>query len=271
MVDNRIDTTFSTLAHGSRKALMPYITAGYPDLEVTAQLLRALPEAGASVIELGIPYSDPIADGPVIQESFSRVLARGMRVRDVFDMVRDVREDVAAPIVGMLSFSIVYRIGVECFLRHCVEIGLDGLIIPDLSLEEAPNVAGQTSAMGLRLVMLTAPTSSPERFARIAEISQGFVYYIAVAGITGERDALPPDLPANVRRLHEIGRKPVCVGFGISKPEHVRQVCGVADGAIVGSAIVRRMTEAIDGGASRDDIVAQTLDFVRELATGLEP
>ncbi|MBN1346949.1 MAG: tryptophan synthase subunit alpha [Phycisphaerae bacterium] len=268
-MDNRIDTTFARLAERRHKALMPYITAGYPDLDATAKLLVEMPKAGASVIELGFPYSDPIADGPVIQESFTRALAAGLLVGDIFETVRKVRQDVQAPIVAMLSFSIVYRIGVETFLTRAAEAGFDGLIVPDLSLEEAPDIAGQASAAGLRLVMLAAPTSSPDRFRRIAEISQGFVYYIAVAGTTGERDKLPDDLAENVRRLREIGGKPVCVGFGVSRPEHVRQVCQVADGAIVGSAIVRRVTEAVDGKATTSTLVDGVTDFVRQLATGL--
>lgn len=269
MRENRIDQTFERLAAGGGKALMPYVTAGYPDLGVTAELLERLPAAGASVIELGVPYSDPIADGAVIQESFSRALARGLRVRDIFSTVGKVRPKVSAPILSMVSFSIVHRIGVGAYIQQAAEAGFDGLILPDLSLEEAPDIAEQTAQAGLRLVMLVAPTSSQDRFERIARISQGFVYYMSVAGTTGERDQLPAELPDNVRRLREIGRKPVCVGFGISKPEHVRQVCTLADGAIVGSAIVRRITTAIDQGAAPKEIVSQATDFVRHLATGL--
>jgi tryptophan synthase alpha chain len=269
MPGNRIDQTFAQLAGSGRKALMPYITAGFPNLDVTAELLLRMPGAGASVIELGIPYSDPIADGPVIQASFTRALEAGVRVEAIFNRVRRVRPQVTAPILSMVSFSIVYRVGVDRYIRQAAESGFDGLIIPDLSLEEAPSIAEQTSACGLRLAMLVAPTSSADRFERIAQTSQGFTYYMAVAGTTGERDRLPAELTENVRRLRQIGHKPVCVGFGISRPEHVRQVCAVADGAIVGSAIVRRITTAVDAGASQGGIVDQATDFVRELATGL--
>ena len=269
MPENRIDATFAELAAGGGKALMPYVTAGYPNLDVTAELLTRIPAAGASVIELGIPYSDPIADGPVIQESFTRALSRGLRIEQVFETVREVRDKTDAPILSMVSFSIVYRIGVAAYIKQAADAGFDGLILPDLSLEEAPAIAERTADAGLRLVMLVAPTSSPDRFERIARISQGFVYYIAVAGTTGERDRLPSDLPDNVRRLRQIGGKPVCVGFGISRPEHVRDVCRVADGAIVGSAIVRRITAAIDDNAPDEVIVRQITDFVGDLATGL--
>jgi tryptophan synthase alpha chain len=269
MRGNRIDQTFAELAAAGRKAVMPYVTAGFPNLDVTAELLSRMPSAGASVIELGIPYSDPIADGPVIQASFTRALEAGVRMDGIFDMVQRVRTRVAAPILSMVSFSIVYRVGVERYIARAAQSGLDGLIIPDLSLEEAPSIAEQTAAAGLRLAMLVAPTSSADRFEKIARISQGFIYYMSVAGTTGERDRLPPELPANVQRLRQIGAKPVCVGFGISRPEHVRQVCAVADGAIVGSAIVRRITAAVDAGATAKGIVDQATDFVRELAGGL--
>lgn len=269
MTGNRIDSTFNRLAADGGKALMPYLTAGYPNLDVTAELLVKFPRAGASVIELGIPYSDSIADGPVIQESFSRVLGGGLRVRDIFKTVARVRQDVSAPILSMVSFSIVHRIGTEAYIEQAVEAGFDGLIVPDLSLEEAPRIAELTASAGIHLVMLVTPTSSADRFERIARISQGFVYYVSVAGTTGERDRLPPELPDNVRRLRDIGDKPVCVGFGIGKPEHVAEVCRVADGAIVGSAIVRRLTSAIDQDASDDEIIRQATDFVSHLATGL--
>lgn len=269
MPDNRIDNTFASLAASGGKALMPYITAGYPDIETTARLLQAMPQAGASVIELGFPYSDPIADGPVIQESFNRALGAGLHVDDIFRQVASVRDRVDAALIAMVSFSIVYRIGVERFIARAAESGFDGLIIPDLSLEEAPAIAEQTARAGLCLVMLAAPTSSPERFERFGRISQGFVYYIAVAGTTGERDQLPSDLVENVQRLREIGGKPVCVGFGVGKPEHVRTVCQVADGAIVGSAIVRRITAGIDAGDSSETIVKSVTSFVAELAGGL--
>lgn len=271
MPENRIDQTFARLTAGGRKALMPYVTAGFPNLDVTAELLIRMPEAGASVIELGIPYSDPIADGPVIQASFTRALEAGLHVNDIFEMVRRVRPNVGAPILSMVSFSIVYRIGVARYIARAAEAGIDGLIIPDLSLEEAPAIAGQTAAAGLRLAMLVAPTSSPDRFERIARTSQGFIYYVSVAGTTGERDRLPADLSANVSRLREIGGKPVCVGFGVGRAEHVRQVCAVADGAIVGSAIVRRLTTAVDAGAAPALLVQHVTDFVRELARGCEP
>ncbi len=269
MTDNRINTTFASLTASGGKALMPYVTAGYPNLETTGRLLQAMPEAGASVIELGFPYSDPIADGPVIQESFHRALTAGLHVDDVFRQVASVRNGVDAALIAMVSFSIIYRIGVDRFIARAAESGFDGLIIPDLSLEEAPSVAEQTARAGLCLVMLAAPTSSPERFERLGRISQGFVYYIAVAGTTGERDQLPADLVDNVRRLREIGGKPVCVGFGVSRPEHVRTVCQVADGAIVGSAIVRRITAGVDAGDAAEAIVESVSAFVAELAGGL--
>lgn len=207
----------------------------------------------------------------MIQSSFTRALERNLHVDDIFHAISEARKTVTIPLVAMVSFSIVTRIGVEPFCKRAAAAGFDGLIIADLSLEEAPSVADIAARHDLRLVMLTAPTSAPERREQIARISTGFVYYMSVAGTTGERDKLPDDLVENVRQLKRAGGKPVVVGFGISKPHHVRSVCSVADGVIVGSAIVRRMLDAAPDPAKPDDkAVADAVEgFVRELMTGL--
>lgn len=262
---NRIDRAFEQLAGNGRKGLLPYVTAGYPDLETTAELLRSFDKLGVTAVELGIPYSDSIADGPVIQSSFYRALATGLQIGQIFDMVSRVREQIELPLLSMVSFSIVRRIGVDNYLDRARQVGFDGLIIPDLSLEEAPQVADQVAAAGLRLSMLVAPTSPVARREQIATLSSGFVYYVSVTGITGERDDLPPEMVANVAELRRLAGKPVCVGFGIGRPEHVRMVCESADGAIVGSAIVRRITEAIDAGLDRQAIVDRLTQFVSQL------
>ena len=266
---NRIDERFTQLTRDGRKGLWPYITAGYPDLETTARLLEALDGLGVAGVELGFPYSDPVADGPVIQTSFSRALAGGLTLESIFKTVRAVRSTVRMPLLAMVSFSIVYRVGVERFLERAAEAGFDGLIVPDLSLEEADGTARAVERVGLRMVMLVAPTTSPERRERIASLSSGFVYYLSVSGITGERDQLPADLVANVERLRSVSGQPVCVGFGISKPDHVRRVCAAADGAIVGSAIVRRITDAIDRKVRPDGIVEEITVFVTDLQAPL--
>jgi tryptophan synthase alpha chain len=268
---NRIDQKFKELAAAGKKGLLPYITAGFPTVAATAEILRRIDALGAAGIEVGFPYSDSIADGPVIQTSFTRALEHSLHVNDIFRAVAEARKTVTIPLVAMVSFSIVTRIGVEAFCERAAAAGFDGLIIADLSLEEAPTVSEIATKHDLRLIMLTAPTSTPQRREQIAKISTGFVYYMSVAGITGERDKLPDDLPANVQQLRQAGGKPVVVGFGISKPQHVRSVCSVADGAIVGSAIVRRMLDAAPDPARADDkAVADTVEaFVRELMTGL--
>lgn len=269
-MSNRIDQAFERLAREGRRGLLPYITAGYPDMVATAGLLRAFDRQGVTAVELGIPYSDSIADGPVIQTSFTRVLDKGFRLDDVFAMMGSVRGDISIPVLAMVSFSIVYRVGVDRFIERAKQAGFDGLIIPDLSLEEAPDVSKAAMDAALRLVMLVAPTSSTDRRERIAALSSGFVYYISVAGITGERSSLPADLVDNVNRLRSASGKPVAVGFGISKPEHVRQVCAAADGAIVGSAIVRRINQAVDQGQTSEQIVRDVSRFISELMSGLD-
>jgi tryptophan synthase alpha chain len=268
-VPNRIDQAFAQLAATGKKGLLPYITAGLPDLDTTEAILSALADLGTTAIELGIPYSDPIADGPVIQASFTRALEKGIRVRDIMAMVRRFRNRHQLPLLAMLSYSIVYRVGLPEFLKLANDAGIDGLILPDLSLEEAPLIAEQVIAAGLRLPMLVSPSSPPERRKKIAEMSSGFVYYMSVTGITGERDKLPPELVANVRQLREASGRPVVVGFGISTAEHVRMVCMEADGAIIGSALVRRIMQAQDKGANTDDIVQTARNAVREWMTGL--
>ncbi len=252
-----------------RKGLLPYVTAGLPDLDTTERVLEALAAEGVAAVELGFPYSDSIADGPVIQTSFTRALDRGIRVHQIFEMVSRLRTRCQLPLLAMLSYSIVYRMGTEQFAATAARAGIDGLILPDLSLEEAPLVAGIVNAAGLCLPMLVSPVSSPERRDQIASLSSGFVYYMSVAGITGERKELPADLVQNVRRLRDTSGRPVVVGFGISTPEQVRLVCSVADGAIIGSALVRRMMEAQDKGGDTDTIVRTAAAAVREWMGGL--
>ena len=266
---NRIDRALAGLAAAGRKGLLPYVTAGLPDLTTTERLLNALAELGVTAVELGFPYSDPIADGPTIQASFTRALAKGIRVREIIAMVSQFRRHCELPLLAMLSYSIVHRIGLQTFLDMAAEAGMDGLILPDLSLEEAPQVADRVAEAGLCLPMLVSPASIAERRCKIAETSTGFVYYMSVTGITGERDRLPPELVTNVHELRQVSGRPVVVGFGISTAEHVRLVCSEADGAIVGSALVRRIMEAQDAGGDTDAIVRTVTQAVREWMTGL--
>lgn len=266
---NRIDRAFADLAGRGGKGLLPFITAGLPDLDTTQRILESLDNLGVTAVELGFPYSDPIADGPTIQESFTRVLDRGIRVRDILNMVARFRQKSQLPLLAMLSFSIVHRIGLESFVRQAGQAGIDGLILPDLSLEEAPQAAKIIAEAGLCLPMLVSPVSPRHRREKIAATCSGFVYYMSVTGITGERTQLPPDLVDNVRQIRQASGRPVVVGFGISSAEHVRLVCSAADGAIIGSALVRKIMEAMNNGADSDAIVKVATDAVREWMTGL--
>jgi tryptophan synthase alpha chain len=257
---------------------MPFLTAGDPDLATTTALLtELLARRGASMVELGFPYSDPIADGPVVTASYTRALRKGIRIEEIFDAIGAWRSgagqgpSAAAPVVAMVSFTIVHRWGHERFLNAAREAGLDGLIVPDLPVEEAGRIKPASDARALKLIQLVTPTTPRERAARIAETSSGFLYYVSVAGITGERRELPPELVDNVAWLKSRTELPICVGFGISRPEQIAQLAPVADGMIVGSAIVRRIAELEDAGATREAIVAEIGRFVAELAAPLMP
>jgi tryptophan synthase alpha chain len=264
---NRIDRIFSELRGQGGKALMPFVTAGDPDLQTTAALLPAFEAAGASICEVGIPFSDPIADGPVIQASMTHALSQGVRTAEVFDTIRRVRPTVNLGLVAMLSYSIVRRIGDAAFARQAAAAGFDGLIIPDLPIDEAEATRELVGEAGLTCSFLIAPTTPPDRARRIAQACSGFVYLLARAGITGERADLPADLPRHIQQLRDVTDLPIAVGFGISTPQHVQQVIEHADAAIVGSAIVRRI--ALQRDAGREAVVADAADFVRELAGGL--
>lgn len=265
---NRIKALFEQFNRDGRKALMPYITAGFPDLATTAALIEQMPQCGAAMLELGIPFSDPIADGPVIQSSFTQALAKGLKNQQIFEMLADVRQRVQIPIAVMVSFSIVNRLGPEQYVKSCRDVGVDGLIIPDLPLEEAQPIASLIQKAGLSSIMLVAPTSPADRQNQIAKMSSGFIYYISITGITGEREELPAELVDNVARLKKVSSgKPVCVGFGISTPAQAAMVGRVADGVIVGSAIIRRISEAQDAGL--DAIVAKVGQYTQSLAQAL--
>lgn len=276
--NNRLVRAFDSYRAAGKKALLPFLTAGYPDLAATTALLRELHRRGVRVCELGFPFSDPVADGPVIQASYTAALDSGVTVAKIFAAVREYRRTAQAnkssanrqgqdelAILAMVSYSIVYRHGVKQFFADAAAAGFDGLIIPDLPLEEATAVEPLAASEGLCNVMLIAPTSPPKRRLEIARHSRGFIYYISVAGITGERTKLPPETIQAVADLRRHSDTPVCVGFGISSPDLVKTVCRTADGAIVGSAIVHRMTNAVTRGESRDHLVRHVGRFVGEL------
>ncbi len=249
--------------HRTAPAVLPFVTGGFPSLDSTRALLPRLAQAGAAAIEVGIPFSDPIADGPVIAESMHEALVAGCTPAGVFDAVRDVRTQVTCPVVAMVSVSIVDRIGPERFARDAAAAGFDGLIVPDIDLEDAPALRAACDAAGLALTLLVSPTSGDERIARITALCSGFVYALARLGITGER-AEAPDVRPIVERIRRHTDLPIAAGFGISTPEHVQAVAAHADGAIVGSAIVRRMREAMQAGTSPEDAA---VELVRRLVS----
>jgi len=266
--ENRVVRAFAELRDAGKKTLIPFITAGYPDLAVTEALLGEIESRGVRVCELGIPFSDPIADGPTIQASYTEALAAGIDSDAIFEMVRRYRAGGGAlAVVAMVSYSIVFRHGVEAYFAAAQRAGFDGFIVPDLPLGEAAATEKLTGSMGLANIMLIAPTTAPGRRGEIARHSSGFVYYISIAGITGERDKLPATTIQAVEGLREHTDTPIAVGFGISRPEMVAEVCQAADAAIVGSAIVHRIADAKDLPAGR--LAAAVGQFVGELLAPL--
>jgi len=262
-----IDELFDRLRRKGRKALMPFVTAGDPDLEFTAALIRQLVSRGSSLCELGIPYTDPIADGPVIQASYTRALQGKLRLASIFEMVAGLAPGLSAPIVTMVSYAIVYRRGLAEYAAAAKAAGAAGLIVPDLPVEESGPLAEICRGEDLSLIQLIAPTTPRDRAVRIAERTTGFIYYVSVTGITGERTELPPGLVDNVAWLRGQTPLPICIGFGISRPEHVRMLKPVADGLIVGSAIVRRAAEA--AVRPREQVLAEIGRYVGELLAAL--
>ncbi len=263
-----IDTLFESLRSQGRKAFMPFVTAGDPDLDFTSALLRELVSRGSSMCELGIPYSDPIADGPVIQASYTRALDGGVHVANILDMLSQTTPEFSAPVVTMVSYSIVYRIGLAEYVARAKAAGVSGAIVPDLPVEESDALAKVCRNEDFSLIQLITPTTPRDRAKRIADQTTGFIYYVSVTGITGERTELPPEIVDNVGRLRDETDLPVCIGFGISRPDHVRMLSPVADGLIVGSAIVRRVAEAAMRG--RDVILSEIGDYVEELLGAME-
>lgn len=220
------------------KAFIPFITCGDPDLETTAAVVRAAVAAGADLVELGIPFSDPTAEGPVIQGANLRALTGGVTTDKIFDLVRDLRRDVTVPLVFMTYANVVFSYGADRFIRTCAEIGIDGLILPDLPFEEKEEFLPTCHAYGVDLISLIAPTSR-DRIARIAQAAEGFLYVVSSLGVTGVRSEIKTDLASIVKVVRENTDIPCAIGFGISTPEQAKKMAAVSDGAIVGSAIIR--------------------------------
>lgn len=256
-------SVFADLRAREGIGLLPFIAAGFPDVATTTETIIALDAAGASAIEIGFPFSDPIADGPTIQEAFTIALGKGLKVADVFQSVAAARAKVSIPLLAMVSYSIVYRYGLERFVSTARSSGFDALIIPDLPPPEAQRVCEIVRGGGLDTVLLVAPTTTMERRREIARLCSGFVYYLSLSGVTGERENLPPDLADGIRQLKGLTDCPICVGFGISKPQHLSQLRGLADGAIVGSAFVKVVNA--NPGRSPKELADLSAAYAREL------
>ena len=258
---NRVDRTFTRCREESRPAIMPYLTAGDPPEPGLRRLLEALDSGGADIIEIGIPFSDPIADGPVIASAMHRALERGTTPEEVLGVVGEVREVVHAALVAMVSSSIVVHLGTNRFVEECAESGLDGLIVPDADIDDLDRLGDACRTHGLTLSPLVAPTTPIDRQKEIAALASGFIYLLARAGVTGERTEAP-EISGRIEALRAVTDLPICVGFGISSAEHVREVGRHADGAIVGSALVRMLDQAHRRGEDASVVAEQ---FVRSL------
>lgn len=258
---NRIDERFHHLKGVGECALIPYLTAGDPDLATTQALILEFERRGADLLEIGVPFSDPLADGVTIQRASQRALRGGTTLTRILEMVRGIRADCGLPLLLMSYANPIFHFGFARFAKEAVAAGVDGLIVPDLPPEEGAELIEATAPHDLHTVFLLAPTSSRERVQKIAAVSRGFIYYVSLRGVTGARSRLSGDLEATVRMIRAETDKPLAVGFGISSPAQVRMVAGVADGVIVGSTIV----SLLERNAGRVDLVKDAGEFVASL------
>ncbi len=256
---SRIASVFNQPAH---TALIAYITVGYPSIEATSKVVPLLASSGCDIVELGIPFSDPLADGTTIQKASFCALQNGVTPALCLEVAKQLSQVVDIPLVFMTYFNPVFNYGLEKFCGACAKSGVDGLIIPDLPPEEGSELEAITRRHGIDLIYLLAPTSTKERIVLVAEKSRGFIYLVSVTGITGVRDRLPVDLAAFVARVKEVTTQPLCVGFGISTPEQAVRVARIADGVIVGSRIIQLM--------EAEDNFTSVGNFIRELRQALD-
>lgn len=261
---NRIDRKFSELGKKRRAAFIAYITAGYPDLDSTERLVCEFARRGVDIVELGIPFSDPLADGPLIQNASAHALKHGAVLSAIFRLVRRIRAKTDIPLCFMTYYNPVFAMGDAEFARKAAACGVDGMIVPDLPFEEAGEFSRICAGNGIALIPFVAPTTAELRKSRICRHARGFVYYVSLSGVTGPRASLPADLRQQVLRVKSLARVPVCVGFGVSSEEQVRSLSSFADGIIVGSAIIRKIGEC----AGKPGFVHAVAGFVESLARG---
>jgi tryptophan synthase alpha chain len=260
----RIGQTFERLQKAHERALIPYVTAGDPNVEMSKTLVREMVRRGGDLIEIGVPFSDPLADGPIVQRASQRALQGGTTLRKILAMVSDLRRDIDVPLILMTYYNPVFRYGEEAFVADALDAGVDGLIVPDLPPEEAQTLLDLSADTPLDLIFLAAPTSTAARLAVISEASRGFIYYVSRLGTTGVREQLSEDLRLMLENVRASTSQPIAVGFGVSTPEHVRLVSELADGVVVASAILK-LLEDLDG---REDRLEHVGNFVAALKAG---
>jgi tryptophan synthase alpha chain len=256
---SRIAAVFAQPGH---KILIPYVTVGYPNIETTLKVVPLLGKSGCDIVELGIPFSDPLADGATIQKASFQALENGVTPSLCLQVARELSRRVEVPLVFMTYFNPILSYGIEKFCTDCANSNVDGLIVPDLPPEEGIELETATQKHDLDLIYLLAPTSTEDRVKLVAEKSQGFIYLVSITGLTGTRDRLPTDLETFVRRVRKIAKQPLCVGFGISTPEQANQVVRIADGVIIGSRLIQLMAE--------DHSLAKLEDFVKSSRKALD-
>ena len=258
---NRIEQKFKELRRQGRKAFVVFITAGYPNLEITYKLILEFSRIGVDIIELGVPFSDPMADGALIQESSQVALGNKINLNHILGLVKRARRITQIPICVMTYYNPIFCFGEERFVEAASGCGIDAVIVPDLPPEEGISLIRRSSKHDLDVICFISPTTSRERIKKICAVSRGFIYYVSLTGVTGPRQKLPADLVNNIRLIKRYARLPVCVGFGVSTPEQVKKIHKVADGVIVGSAIVKKIKE----NRGKPDLIKRVSAFVRRL------
>jgi len=262
---NRIDACFASLREKGETALIPFLTAGDPDLETTEALVLAMAEAGADVIELGVPFSDPTAEGPTIQRSSNRALKQGTSLRSILQLVRRLRSKIDLPLVLMGYANPLHAMGAKAFAEAASEVGVDGIIIPDLTPEDGAAYLDPCRKAGIHPILLAAPTTRPERLEMLVRETRGFLYYVSLQGVTGARADLAQGIEEKVLKAKALGDVPVCVGFGVGTPDQAAVIGRYADGVVIGSAIVDR----IEAASSRASAVEGVARFIEELKAPL--
>lgn len=258
---NRIEEKFKALKKNKKKAFIAFVTCGYPDLKTTYDLVLEFSRIGVDIVELGVPFSDPIADGPVIQESSFEALKKKINLLSIMNMVKSLRKKTDIPICIMSYYNPILCLGEAKFTKYASSCGIDGIIIPDLPPEEAGNLMKLSKVSNLDTIFFVSPTTSLERTKKVSRLTSGFIYYVSLTGVTGERKAIAEGLSPRIKMIKKITKKPVCVGFGISNASQVKEIMRFADGVIVGSAIVKKIKENLN----KKNLVKNVSGFVSKL------